>query len=222
MILHSDQGTNFNSTLFQELCKLLGIQKTRTTALHPQSDGMVERFNRTILNHLSMYVSRNQTDWDLHIPMLLLAYRSAMHEATGWTPSEMLFGRSLRLPCDLLFGKPQDAPSSPDQYVSNLEARLESIHRFARDRINLVSDKMKTRYDARAREPDFKEGDRVWLFNPTRRKGRCPKLQHNWDGPYTIIKRLNDVVVRIRKSPTAKPRVVHIDRVAPFYGDAST
>ncbi|GBM21044.1 hypothetical protein AVEN_5759-1 [Araneus ventricosus] len=62
MILHSDQGTNFNSPLFTELCKILGILKTRTTALHPESDGIVQRFNRTILNHLSLFVSRNQTD----------------------------------------------------------------------------------------------------------------------------------------------------------------
>ncbi|GBM80712.1 Retrovirus-related Pol polyprotein from transposon 412 [Araneus ventricosus] len=62
MIQHSDQGTNFNSALFTKLCELLGILKTRTTALHPESDGMVERFNRTILNHLSLFVSRNQTD----------------------------------------------------------------------------------------------------------------------------------------------------------------
>ncbi|GBN29171.1 Retrovirus-related Pol polyprotein from transposon 412 [Araneus ventricosus] len=62
VILHSDQSTNFNSALFTLLCKLLGILKTRTTALHPESDGMVERFNRTILNHLYLFVSRNQTD----------------------------------------------------------------------------------------------------------------------------------------------------------------
>ncbi|GBM75402.1 Transposon Ty3-I Gag-Pol polyprotein, partial [Araneus ventricosus] len=99
MILHSDQGTNFNSALFTELCKLLGILKTRTTSLHPESDGLVERFNRTILNHLSLFVSRNQTDWDTQLPLFLLAYRSAEHEVTGLTPAEMLFGRTLRLPC---------------------------------------------------------------------------------------------------------------------------
>ncbi|GBM17442.1 Retrovirus-related Pol polyprotein from transposon 412 [Araneus ventricosus] len=101
MILHSEQGTNFNSALFTELCKLLGILKTGTTALYPESDGMVERFNRTILNlieALYLFVSRNQTDWDTHLPLFLLAYRSAEHEVTGLTPAEMLFGRTLRLP----------------------------------------------------------------------------------------------------------------------------
>ncbi|GBM21342.1 hypothetical protein AVEN_149911-1 [Araneus ventricosus] len=60
MILHSDQGMNFNSALLTELCKLLGILKTQTTALHPESNGMVERFNRTILNHLSLFRGTRQ------------------------------------------------------------------------------------------------------------------------------------------------------------------
>ena len=58
--LHSDQGRNFKSAVFAGVCKLLGMHKTRTTPLHPQSDGMVERFNRTIENQLAAYVAENQ------------------------------------------------------------------------------------------------------------------------------------------------------------------
>ncbi|GBM52432.1 Retrovirus-related Pol polyprotein from transposon 412 [Araneus ventricosus] len=216
MILHSDQGTNFNSALFTELCKLLGILKTRTTALHPESDGMVERFNRTILNNLSLFVSRNQADWDTHLPLFLLAYRSAEHEVTGLTPAEMLFGRTLRLPCDILFGRPSETPSSPIEYMKNLEARLESVHAFARERIKLASERMKTRYDSRATDHHFKEGDLVWMYNPKRRRGLSPKLQQNWEGPYTVVKKLNDVVYRVQRSPRAKPKVIHINRLAPY------
>jgi len=168
--IHSDQGTNFNSAVFTGICDLLGMEKTRTTPLHPESDGMVERFNRTILNHLSLFVSRNQKDWDLKLPLCLLAYRSATHETTGFTPSQILFGRDLRLPCDLLFGRPPDAPSSPVQYVADLQARLEEVHQFARERMNIMTDRMKTRYDCKATEHSFNEGDKVWLWNPKRRK----------------------------------------------------
>ena len=61
----------------------------RTTPLHhhPQSDGMVERFNQTIESQLSNYVEDHQRDWDKHIPFLLMAYRTAVHEATGHSPN---------------------------------------------------------------------------------------------------------------------------------------
>lgn len=80
--IHSDQGRNFESLVFQELCRLLGIEKTRTTALHLQSDGMVERFNQIVEAMLSKFVAENQRDWDEHRPLLMLTNRSAVHETT--------------------------------------------------------------------------------------------------------------------------------------------
>ncbi|GFT84904.1 retrovirus-related Pol polyprotein from transposon 412 [Trichonephila clavipes] len=172
--LHSDQGTNFDSAVCKRLCEILAIDKTRTTALHPQSDGMVER--------------------------------SAVHETTSYSSSQMLFGRDLRLSADLLFSRPPDAPLAPEEYIKKFQARMEEMHHLARERIGMASEKMKTRYDARATGHDFHEGDKVWLWNLKRRKGLSPKLQTNWEGPYTILKRLNDVVVRIQKSNTQNRR----------------
>ncbi|GFW62951.1 retrovirus-related Pol polyprotein from transposon 412 [Trichonephila clavipes] len=71
---------------FARDCEILAIDKTRTTALHPQSDGMVERFNRTILNSLFLLVSSNQQDWYKKLPFFLLAYRSAIHEDHQLSP----------------------------------------------------------------------------------------------------------------------------------------
>ncbi|GFX63746.1 hypothetical protein TNCV_215461 [Trichonephila clavipes] len=142
--LHSDQGRNFDSAVCKRLCEILAIDKIRTTALHPQSDGMVERFNRTILNSLSLLVSSNQQDWDKKLPFFLLAYRSAVHETTGYSPSQMLFGRDLRLPADLLFSRPPDAPLAPVEYIEKLPARMEEMHHLAREGIGMDSEKMKT------------------------------------------------------------------------------
>ncbi|GFV89713.1 retrovirus-related Pol polyprotein from transposon 412 [Trichonephila clavipes] len=161
--LHSDQGRNFDSAVFKRLCKILTIDKTWTTALHPQSDVMVERFIRTILNSLSLLVSINQQDWDKKLPFFLLAYRSAVNETTSYSPSQMLFGRDLRLPADLLFSRPPDAPLEPEEYIEKLQAGMEEMHHLARERIGMASQKMKTRYDARATGHNFHEGDKVWL-----------------------------------------------------------
>jgi len=81
--LHSDQGRNFESQVFKKVCDILGIRKTRTTPLHPQSDGMVERFNKTLESHLRILVNEHQDDWDQHIPIVMMAYRSAIYETTS-------------------------------------------------------------------------------------------------------------------------------------------
>jgi len=83
MKLHSDQGRNFKSRLMQEVLERLRVNKTRMTPLHPQSDGMVERYVKTIEEHLRKVVSTHQRDWDERLPIFLLAYRASTHETTG-------------------------------------------------------------------------------------------------------------------------------------------
>lgn len=217
--LHSDQGRNFESSVFQEVCRILGIRKTRTTALHSQSDGMVERMNRTVIKYLSKVVADHQRDWDQQLHLFLLAYRASIHETTGHSPANVLFGRELRLPCDLKFGFKPNEEVVGDDYVSKLRKRMDEIHDRVRANIHEASDRMKEHYDIRATEGGYQPGDLVWLFNPQRRRGFSPKLQRSWDGPYEVLKRINDVIYRIRKRPNGKPRVVHFNRLAPFLGD---
>ena len=89
---HSDQGTQFESQIFQNLCTMFDITKTRTTPAHPRSDGMVERLNRTIKEMLSKYIEIKQTDWDDFIDTVVMAYNTSVHETTGFTPYRMVFG----------------------------------------------------------------------------------------------------------------------------------
>ena len=65
--LHSDQGRQFESGVLQEVCRLLKIYKSRTTPYHPQSDGLVERFNRTLISMLATTVHDNPIDWESHL-----------------------------------------------------------------------------------------------------------------------------------------------------------
>ena len=101
--VHTDQGRHFESELFQEMCVLLGIQKTRTTPFYPASDGLVERVHRTLEDMLSKYIKSNQRDWDEILPFMLMAYRSSKHEATKQYPSVLFLGREIDLPVDLLY-----------------------------------------------------------------------------------------------------------------------
>src|SRR5215469_6719197 len=91
------------------------------------------------------------------------------------------------------------------------------VHHGVLNKIKLSSDRTKARYDLRPNSAGFKDGDQVWLYNPQRRRGRSPKLQAHWEGPYRVIKRINDVVYRIQKSSKAK--IVHLDRLMKYYGN---
>ena len=214
--LHSDQGRNFESAVFKECCSLMGVRKTRTTALHPESDGMVERFNATLGQQLAKFCRDNQACWDEKLPLMLMAYRSAEHEATGYTPARLMSGRELRLPIDVTTGMPPadvGADTWP-QFVDEMRQDLANIHQHVRKNLKIASGTMKLQYDAKAIAQEvFEPGTKVWLYNPKRRKGICPKLASDWEGPFVIVNRLSDVTYRIKGDGRSKPKIVHFNRL---------
>ncbi|XP_076851923.1 heat shock 70 kDa protein 12B [Brachyhypopomus gauderio] len=216
-VLHSDQGRNFESDVMTEVCRLLGVHRTRTTPLHPQGDGLVERFNRTLATQLAMATQENQRDWDKQLPLVLLACRSALQETTGFTPAMLMFGRELRSPVDLAFGAPptDDVNVEPGPvFVSRLRTRLLDVHKRARGSQAGAGLRQKRAYDMRCYGGPLPVHSEVWLYNPRRKKGLCPKLQSAWVGPCTVLARVSDVVYRIRWG--RRRLVVHRDRLAPY------
>ena len=149
--IHTNQGRNFESSLISEICKLLGIKKTRTTPYHPQSDGMVESFNRTLLNMLGIACNDLQETWDVQLPFLMMAYCTSVQESTGKTPFSLMFGREARLPVDIMFGRTPDQSKSVNEYASTLRDRLETSFECVRDKLKLVQLKQKYLYDRRVR-----------------------------------------------------------------------
>jgi hypothetical protein len=131
---------------------------------------------KTVEEHLRKVVYTHQRDWDERLPIFLLAYRASTHETTGMMPANLVFGRELRLPCDLLFGAPPDKEQSTTDYASDLVERLHDTHQYARRNLKVASDRMKARYDRLANSAGFQEGDCVWLYRQTRTRGRSPKL----------------------------------------------
>jgi anaerobic selenocysteine-containing dehydrogenase len=131
-----------------------------------------------------------------------------------------MFGRELRLPYDLLFGVPPDKELPTTDYATDLMDHLHDIHNYARQHLKLASDQMKTRHDKLANSAGYHEGDSVWLYSPTRTKGKSPKLQSSWDGPYMVVTRINDVVYRMQRNPRPRMMVVHLDRPAYYDGPA--
>ena len=163
----------------------MGTRKTRTTTLHPQSDGAVERLIRSLIVQLSLHIDTTQSDWDLQVPMVLMSLRGAPHSTTEVSPARMLFGRELSLPAALVRGVPPMAPPVPArlQYPAWLQERLRILHHEVRDRVNAVTLRRKERYDVLTSGPQFQPGDLVWLYDPRRRRKRNPKLRESGAKP---------------------------------------
>ena len=137
IVIHSDQGRGFDNKIMQELCILCGSHKTRTTPYHPESDGLVERFNRTLLMMLAMFASKNREHWDDLLPAVMMAYRSSVHESTGFSPYRLMFGEECTLPIDI--GLPKQQSDLPDSISSPyvvwvrdaLEVAYEQVRRYS-------------------------------------------------------------------------------------------
>ena len=130
-ILHSDQGRDFESRLFQEMCFMLGIEKTRTSSYHPQGNPQVM---------LKAYVGENRDNWEDLLPFVMMAYRATAQESTRLSPNKMMLGREVALPLDVVMGRPhEDTPTCPTKYTEWLRQSLEGAHRFAREQLGKAS-----------------------------------------------------------------------------------
>ena len=212
--IHSDQGRQFESNLFHELCKLLQIQKTRTTPYHPQSDGMVERFNKTLAYMLSTLVSDNQRDWDELIPYVMMAYRSSEHETTGVSPNLLMLGRETSTPLDIVYEMPPSIKSIPtNQWVWELRERLESAHTMVRQFTGESIRRQKRYHDQKVSFEKFEAGDHVYVYFPVRKPGSSSKLTSYWRGPYQVSSKLSDVLYMVNCGRGNSSQVIHCDRL---------
>ena len=212
--LHSDQGRNFESSLIAETCKLLGVEKSRTTPYHPQSDGLVERFNRTILDMLATAVTDQPFEWEKHLPRLCFAYNTSIHPTTGYSPFTLMFGRQARLPTDIALGTPSPSPTTVTQYADSLRESLNFAYECVRERMGHQLGKQKAQYDSRVYGQPFQVGDLVWVHNPAVPRGHSKKLHRPWNGPYQVVARLSESVYRLKHLRRTRCRpVVHFDRL---------
>ena len=212
--LHSDQGKQFESELLKEICKIFRIKKTRTTPYHPQCDGQVERFNRTLLHMLSTTIKEHPFDWEDQLPKVCMAYNTSVHSSTGFSPYFLMFGRQPKLPIDLAYPLDQSSPCSVKDYAESLKINLESAFQRAREQLNTHHEHRKEQYDKKVYGDPYKEGDLVWLHNPAVPKNSSRKLHHPWSGPYRITKRLTDNDYRIESTNRKKQlQVVHFNRL---------
>ena len=199
-VLHSDQEKNFESTILRHTLDAFGVTKSHTTAYHPAEDGLVEHFNRSLLQMLRAYVL-DHADWEQYLPLVLYAYRTAIHASTGVSPFELMFGRCANKP-PILSKVAHDVTS----YQHQLQAKLSQLMDFVEAHNIQASNQQKQYFDKQTLARTFSVGDPVWLSIPT-----AGKLDPRWEGKWIIQSVVSPTTFTIHDG--LRTKTVHIDRL---------
>jgi transposase InsO family protein len=185
--LLSDRDPRFTAHFWRSLWDRLGTKLTMSTAYHPQTDGQTERSNRTLEEMLRSYVNWRQTDWDVHLSTLEIAFNNAKQSSTGFTPYYLNSGQEIRLPLDATL--PLVDGNNP--LAAERVRRLHEDLMMAREHIERAQKRQAKYADQHRRHVTFAVGDRVLLSTEHLRMigvKRTPKLTFKYIGPFTVVR----------------------------------
>ena len=217
--IHSDQGRQFEGQLIKELCKIAGIDKSRTTSYHSMGNGCTERFNKTLLNMLGTLELDKKKDWKRYLAPLVHAYNSTIHDTTGFSPYYLMFGKEPRLAVDVALGLPEmPGKQNPSKFVASLRKRLMEAYNLAKAETNKSQAHQKRNYDLRVRGSSLRVGDRV-LVKAVAFEGKH-KLANRWQEPPYIVVAQPNIEIPVfkvkREDGSGEPRVLHRNMLLPI------
>ena len=196
----SDRGSQFVSDLMREISQLLSARQLQTNPYHAQCNGLVDRWNGTLRRMLQKMAAEKPSDWDRYIPALLFSYREVAQSSLGFSPFELVYGRSVRGPVSVLRDIWADEAINEQtkttyQYVLELRERLESTCNLAHNELRKAQGNQHKWFNKKAKAKRLKEGDQVLLVLPT----KLNKLEMQWQGSFDIIKKVteNDYVINL-------------------------
>ena len=155
----------------------------------------------------------------------MMAYRSSVNSSTGKTPNMMVLGKEIVLPMQAVIGGPSSAVVDNvdiDDYVSRLQANMVKVHDTARVTLGKAAAYRKRYYDTHSRKAQMRYlgvGHLDWLHDRFCKRGVCHKLLNKWKGPYLVIRKLDDLIYLVKKSPSQPTKAYHLDRLLPYRGN---
>jgi Integrase zinc binding domain/Integrase core domain len=193
--LLSDRGTHFRNEVVDALLEKFQVRHLYSTPYHPQTNGLVERFNRTLCESLAK-LTQGEKDWDDFITPILFGYRTSKQASTKFTPFYLVYGRTPQMPHmemdEIMEGNMLDR-------LYQLTEELPTAQGTAQENIRKAQRKQKERFDLKAvRKRKFKIGDKVLTYDAARDKHFTGKLKPKWKGPYYIHDDLGNGAFKLR------------------------
>ena len=217
-VLLTDRGTNFVSHLFTNVCKIVGIGRQLTSPYHPQTDGLVERFNKTFAQMMTNYINETHTDWDLIMPKIIFAHNTAVQASTLETPFYLLYLRDPRYPIEPDLNGAPVPYASQGEYQTEMLQRMKQARRMSAQKNTLeVQRRQKDQYNKKATERRFDIGDLVYMTEPVVPKGLSKKFRVRWRGPYRVVDQLGDCLYENLIPGEQKSQRIHVNRLKLLY-----
>ncbi len=167
----SDRGSQFVSGLMAEVCRLVSVKQLFTTPYNPKCNGLCERINGVLKGMLKKMCEEKPKDWDRYLPAVLFAYREVPQASTGFSPFELLYGRTVRGPMqilkELMTGSDTPETTNTYQYVLDLRNRLERTCELVRENLQTSQETYKHHYDKGTRDRRLVVGQKVLVLLPT-------------------------------------------------------
>ena len=215
--VHTDQGREFESALFAQLCTLFKSEKTRTSSYHPSSDGTVERWNQTMAAMLNALVVTEYENWDLQLAYACQAYNGTKHSTTDVEPNRLMFTEMPYTPFDVMVpAPPGEEEMLCDDYIMTVKRRMRKIYQIARDHANRSATVTKRYNDRKANFHQYAIGDTILLKNYRFTPG-IKKMQDRYYGPFFVLDLIGNLNLRVAADSDANAEVVHHDRAKPYY-----
>uniref|UniRef100_A0A8C5PLJ4 ribonuclease H n=1 Tax=Leptobrachium leishanense TaxID=445787 RepID=A0A8C5PLJ4_9ANUR len=199
------------SKVTKELCRLFKISHLRTSVYHPQTDGLVERFNKTLKNMLKKVVDRDGRNWDFLLPYLMFAIREVPQASTGYSPFELVYGRHPRGLLDIAkeTWEGQTTPfKTVIEHVSMMQDRIAAVMPLVREHMEQAQEAQRRVYNRGAKMRSFNPGDKVLVLVPTAES----KFLAKWQGPYEIVEKKSEVNYKVLQPGRRKTeQIYHIN-----------
>ena len=209
----SDMGTQFLSECLEEVSRLLSIRRLTLSPYHPVCNRLVEKFNGMLKMMLKRLCSKQPRQWHRYINPLLFAYRGVPQESTGFAPFELLYGRTVREPMNILKELWTEEVDNPElmnryQYVLELRERSEDTLKISQEELRKSQMRYKKYFDRKTKSRKYQPGEKALILLPT----DSNKLLMQWRGPYEI----EDVVRNNDYKVNKKVKIYHVNMLKKY------
>ena len=210
--LLSDNGSQFISLVFKNVCESLGIRHIFTTIYHPQSNECLEKFHFSFKTAISHFVSKSTNDWDRYVNLVLYGLRSSPSKSTGESPYYLLFLRDPILPMEVLTEPRLYHNFAHDDYAAEMRIRMHDAFNIVRKTLKESTERRALQYNKTSIPVKFKVGQKVFVKKEAKPIGLGRKLREKYEGPYRIIEQLSPTTFRIEALYGRKSQITHCNR----------